>query len=357
MIIFGAPARYVQGAGALSWLGRELAAIGGSAVLVADPVIQARHGSQIARSCVAADVRLSVLSFGGECTDKEVVRLADMASGPDVIAAAGGGKCLDAGKALAHQLRLPMVSIPTAASTDAPISHIYVMYDDAHRLHEVRRMPRSPALVVVDTEVIAQAPRNLFSAGIGDAIGKIYEVEACVSAHGRNIFSGRSAQSALALARASHAILWNFAENALAAIERRQVTDALENVIEATILMSGIAFESGGLSLAHSLTRGLSSVSKYARTLHGFQVAYANLVQIRLEGRPESEFRALADFYARSGLPRSLMELGGQPTRDDIHVIASGTMTSPHIGNFPSHLNADRIVDAMVGLESANLSA
>lgn len=357
MIVFGSPSRYIQGAGILSRLGQEVVAFGDTAALVVDPLVQARYGAQMAESCMRAGIRLFAFPFGGECTDAEVERLAGLMTSPRMIIAAGGGKCLDIGKALSHRLGLPMISIPTAASTDAPVSHNYVMYDSDHTLLEVRRLARNPAQVIVDTQVIAEAPRHLFVAGVGDAIGKIYEVEACVNAKGRNIFSARPALSALALARASHAILLENTDRALAAIERRQPDDAFDAVVEATILMSGLAFESGGLSLAHSMTRGLSRVARYAGTLHGFQVAYATLIQVYLERRPDTEFRALIDFYARCGLPCSLAELGGSPGHDDIRNIAAGTMTSPHINHFPHRLSVEEISDAMNWLEHRGIAA
>jgi glycerol dehydrogenase len=355
MIVFGSPSRYIQGPGALSWLGRELVTFGESAALVIDPLVQDTYGAEIADHCAKAGIALTQLRFGGECTDAEVARLAEQANGFGVIVAAGGGKCIDAGKALSHRTGAWMISIPTVASNDAPTSHIYVMYDADHRLLEVRKLPRNPALVIVDTAVIARAPRSLFAAGIGDAIGKIYEVEACAQADGLNVFAGRSAQSALALARTCHAILLDHAEAALAAIERQQPDAALELVVEATVLMSGLAFESGGLSISHSMTRGLSQVPKYAATLHGLQIAYANLVQLRLEGRDLTEIRFLCDFYARCGLPRSLSELGGRPEANDIARIAADTMTSPHITHFARPLSAEEIADAMNWVETRDM--
>jgi len=352
MIVFGSPSRYVQGAGALTVLGSELAALGKSAALLVDPVMQDALGEVIATGCKQAGIALTPLRFGGECTDDELMRLAEQVGEVDVVAAVGGGKCLDAGKALAHQIGAWMVSVPTIASTDAPTSHNYVMYDTEHRLLAVRKLPRNPVLVIVDTEVIARAPRVFFLAGIGDAIGKIYEVEACVRAEGRNIFGARPARSALALARACHTILRNDTPAALAAVARQKPDAALERVVEATVLMSGLAFESGGLSIAHSMTRGLSRVPKYATALHGFQVAYANLVQLQLEVRAAAEIANLADFYTQCGLPRSLCELGGPPEADDIAQIAAGTMTSPHIGHFARRLDAADIETAMVRLES-----
>ncbi|MFT3988903.1 glycerol dehydrogenase [Aestuariivirga sp.] len=352
MIIFGSPSRYVQGAGALSALGTELRRLGADAILVVDPLIQDLHGPAMRAFCEAAGVSARQLRFGGDCTHAEVERLLALAGRTEIVAAAGGGKCIDAGKAMAGRLGAEVVTIPTIASTDAPTSHNYVMYDETHRMVGVEKLKRNPALVLVDTQIIAQAPRHLFVAGIGDAIGKIYEVEACFNARGINVFGGQSALSALMLARACHRLLLDDSVNALAAIDRKAADNALERVVEATVLMSGLAFESGGLSISHSMTRGLTAVKPYADTLHGFQVAYANLVQVKLEGRPAAEIEALAAFYGRVGLPRSLAELGRQPAaRADISRMAMLTMTAPHIRHFPRVLAASDVEDAMLWVE------
>ncbi len=352
MIVFGSPSRYVQGAGALSKLGTEMARFGDDAVLVLDPLIQDAYGAAIAASCSAAGLAARQLRFTGECTPEEVERLARDAGRPAIVAAAGGGKCIDAGKALANRTGATVVTIPTIASTDAPTSHNYVMYDADHRMVGVEKLRRNPALVVVDTQIIARAPRKLFVAGLGDAIGKIYEADACANAGGINIFGGHSAWTAVILGRACHALLLEKAEAALAAIDRGKPDDSLERVVEATVLMSGLAFESGGLSIAHSMTRGLTAVKPWSETLHGFQVAYANLVQICLEGRPEAEIAALADFYARVGLPRSLRELAAAPDEATFDIIAERTMTAPHIRHFPREIGASDIRDAMVRIET-----
>jgi glycerol dehydrogenase len=352
MIIFGSPARYVQGAGALSSVGAEVARIGPAAVFVIDPLIQDTYGDAIAASCRDAGVDAKQVRFSGECTPQEIGRLAEAAADAAVVAAAGGGKCIDAGKALANRIGALMVTVPTIASTDAPTSHIYVMYDENHRMLGVEKMHRNPALVLVDTAIIARAPKKLFVSGIGDAIGKVYEVDACANAGGINVFGGQSSWAAVTLGRACHGILLERGEGALAAIDRGKPNEDFERVVEATVLMSGLAFESGGLSIAHSMTRGLTAVKVYADTLHGFQVAYANLVQIRLEGRPDSEIQALADFYGKVGLPRSLAELAAPADDATITKIAELTMTAPHIRHFPRQIAASDVRDAMVWVES-----
>lgn len=356
MIIFGSPSRYVQGPGALSLLGRELLRFATEASLISDHIVEAEYGELIQRSCRSAGVSMSVAHFAGECTDREIERLAAEIGSAQVIVAAGGGKCLDTGKALAHRLSALFVSVPTVASTDAPTSHNYVIYDPEHRLLEVRKLPVNPALVLVDSAVIARAPRMLFAAGIGDAIGKTWEVEACERAGGNNMFTGRTPRTALILARACHDILIEDAAPALQSVDEGRLTAAVERTIEATILMSGLAFESGGLSIAHSMTRGLSSVPRYATTLHGFQIAYANVVQLRLEGRQATECEALIRFNRSCGLPCTLSELGGAPDSGDIEEIAEGSMKSPHIRNFRRQIERKDLVRAMQEVEEGSFA-
>jgi glycerol dehydrogenase len=340
----------------LSLLGREVRRFATEAAVVSDPIVDTQYGALIQDSCRRAGVSLSIAQFAGECTEQEVERLAAEVGSGQVIVAAGGGKCLDTGKALAHRLSALFVSVPTVASTDAPTSHNYVIYDAEHRLLEVRKLAVNPALVLVDSAVIARAPRMLFAAGIGDAIGKIWEVEACEKAGGHNMFTGRIPRTALALARASHDILIEDAASALQSVDEGQLTAAVERTIEATILMSGLAFESGGLSIAHSMTRGLSLVPRYATALHGFQIAYANVVQLRLEGRQATEFEALIRFNRSCGLPCTLSDLGGGPDRGDIEAIAEGTMTSPHIRNFRRQIEREDLVRAMQEVEEGSFA-
>lgn len=356
MIIFGSPSRYVQGAGALNQIGVELARLGGSVALLVDPVMDEKYGAAIRAACKSAGLTPPVLTFSGECTDPEITRLLaalDAQNKPEIVAAIGGGKCIDAGKAMAHQLGARVVTVPSIASTDAPTSHIYVVYDDDHRLVAVRKLPRNPELVIVDTAVIVAAPKQLFLAGIGDAIGKIHEVTCCAEAGGQNMFGGTSAWTAVALARSCHDIVLAHAKDALAALDRGEVTPAFERVVEATVLMSGLAFESGGLSVAHSMTRGLSVLVPWSHKMHGMQIAYANVVQMRLQGAPQDAIDRFAGFCHDIGLPVTLTELGGRaPTGDEIATLADMTMTSPHIGHLPEQVTARDIAEATVWVET-----
>jgi len=128
--------------------------------------------------------------------------------------------------------------------------------------------------------------------------------------------------------------------------------------VEATVLMSGLSFESGGLSIAHSMTRGLSAVAALTHALHGRQVAYALLVQLELEGQPQT-VSGLKDFYRRVGLPCTLQDLaepqtlGYRPTAEEIGVIARLSLAAPHASHFPYRVTEAQMAAVIVGLEGA----
>lgn len=352
--IFGAPSRYLQGPDALHAMGPYLQRIGSQAVLVADRAVLDLIGSRVGAVCGAAGVHCTPLEFSGEIIPREVERLTEAARThrPAFVIGAGGGKGIDAGKAVAHGLGLPVVTIPTAASNDAPTSKNYVLYDESHRLLRVEHMKANPEVVVVDTSIIVTAPAKMFVAGIGDAVVKKFEVEQCSRAGGPNMFGALGCRAALALAQLCYSTLRERGVAALQAVKRRETNEDVEQVVEATVLLSGLGFESGGLSISHAMTRGLSAVRGARDALHGHQVAYALLVQLELEGRDDAFFADLGAFYRDTDLPRCLGDLGmAQPTADEIRAIADGTMTAPHTRNFERVLTAADIAGAVEAVE------
>ncbi len=130
------------------------------------------------------------------------------------------------------------------------------------------------------------------------------------------------------------------------------MTDDLEALVEAVVLLSGIGFENGGLSLAHSLTRGLMRARGARDALHGQHVAWATLVQ-RRRARP-ARGRRPARVPRAVGLPASLRDLGmPDPTPAEIRGIATVTMTAPHLANLASPVTESDLVAAILEVESA----
>jgi glycerol dehydrogenase len=254
----------------------------------------------------------SILDFGGECTHAEIKRGKSVArdAGAKVIVGAGGGKLLDAARAVASDLKLPVVNCPTIASSDAPCSALSVIYTQEGVVDEYRIYARNPDLVLVDTAVVAQAPARFLVAGMGDALATLLEARTCVEGRVKNMRGGGSTQSALALAQLCYRTLIADGLAAKRAVEIHAVTPAMERIVEANTLLSGLGFESSGLAAAHSIHNGLTAVQATHSYLHGEKVAFGALTQLILEGKPRPEIEELLTFSCEVGLPITLAQVG-----------------------------------------------
>jgi glycerol dehydrogenase len=269
LTVFCAPLRYVQGAGAMRQLGAEMVNVGleGPVLLVAGATPISRLATTWALAFDDVGMSHRVRLFGGESSRREIAAIAEegRSLGARTIVAAGGGKVLDAARSAAAALRLPFVSCPTICSTDAPTSALSVIYADSGpdrgsvEAYEIHR--RSPDLVLVDTQVIAESPPRLLAAGIGDAMSTWYEGRAAAAAGRPNMRGGRATLAAVELARLCRDIV--LADGAAALEECRvgRVGGSLERVAEAATLLSGLGFESAGLAAAHAVHNGLTAIA------------------------------------------------------------------------------------------------
>jgi glycerol dehydrogenase len=256
---------------------------------------------------------------------------------------------LDTARAAAADLNLPVVNCPTVASSDAPCSALSVVSTDEGVFQEYRIYRKNPDLVLVDTQVIAQSPPRLLVAGMGDALATWFEAKTCVEGSIRNMRGGASTQSALALAEPCYQTLLNDGAEALRAIETRVVTPALERLVEANTLLSGLGFESSGLAASHAIHSGLTTAPPTHEFFHGEKVAYGVLVQLILEGKPRSLLMQVLEFATEVGLPITLADIGlGKLDGDMLNRIAErSTAKGETIYNEPFEVTAEVVSDAI----------
>ncbi|HET9803146.1 MAG TPA: glycerol dehydrogenase [Candidatus Acidoferrum sp.] len=351
--VFCSPSRYTQGNKAMQSLGQEMAALGltGPALIVASRSAVASLSQIWAQTLPGAGFVYQVFYFGGECSIPEIERVKAEALRQQarVIVGAGGGKTLDTARAAAADLNLSVVSCPTVASSDAPCSALSIIYTNEGVFREIRLFRRNPDLVLVDTQVIARSPARLLVAGMGDALSTWFEAKTCVAGRVRNMRGGASTRSALALAELCYRTLLEDGADALAALRTKSVTPALERIVEANTLLSGLGFESSGLAAAHAVHNGLTAVPETRPYLHGEKVAFGVLVQLVLEGQPHSVIEEVLRFSTSVGLPITLAEIGlERMTPETLDSIAlRSTATGETIHNEPFEVTPEMVADAI----------
>ena len=342
------PGRYVQGAGALSLLAEEVARLGDAGFAIVDPVVLPEVKGVLEG---AKTVSVVVETFGGECTDEEAERLAAVAgkAGASVIIGVGGGKALDTAKAVAHAMAVPVVIVPTLASTDAPCSALSVIYTPEGAFKRYLVLPRNPDVVLVDTALIARAPVRFLVSGMGDALATWFEAEDCKISGSANMTGRVGSMTAYGLARMCYDTLLADGVAAKADCAAKTVTPALERIVEANTLLSGLGFESGGLSGAHAIHNGLTVLAGTHHFWHGEKVAIGTLALLHLTKRPLAVLAEVYDFCDAIGLPTTFADIGIADVTDAelLEVAKVACADGDTMGNVPGNVTPEAVVAAL----------
>ena len=312
------PGKYIQGVGALNELSSLIKSFGTRALILASPTV---HKIILHDCCIDREAPfLSVEQFAGECCEKELFRLASIIREQqvDVFVGMGGGKTIDTAKIAADRANIPVIIVPTIASTDAPCSGCAVLYSEQGIFQSVSYQTSNPAAVLVDTEIIVNAPVRFLVSGMGDALATWFEARSCSLTHAENECGGLSTLTGLALARLCYDTMLQSGSVAKIAAERRIITPALERIVEANILLSGVGFESGGLASAHSIHNGFTVLQETHAYYHGEKVAFGLLAGLQLIDAPPEESDVVLSFCEKVGLPTTLADIGIRKFNRDI---------------------------------------
>lgn len=288
--------------------GKRVAVIGGETALEkAGPVLRA--GFEKAGMTVT---HWSV--YGKDATNAAVERIVtnEACRNADVIFGVGGGRAVDAVKTAADILKKPFFTCPTVASNCAPVSAIAVIYNDDGSLSHYHFTERCPEHCFINTAVILDSPRELFWAGIGDALSK--ECEAVLSSRGCDL--KHTPLLGVQVARVCEAPLLRFGAEALRDFEAGNLTDAFSQTVLDIIISTGIAsnllttehdyyFNS---SLAHCFYNASMVLPAGHKHLHGEVVSFGVLVLQAADGNDEALKRLMA-FNRSVGLPTTLADL------------------------------------------------
>lgn len=354
--IFNSPSKYVQGPGELARLASYVEPLGAKALVIVTPSGHERVGAMVDSGFESSKASCVYVDFNGECSEGEVSRLVDYAraNSCDVVVGIGGGKTLDTAKATAHFLEAPVVICPTIASSDAPCSALSVLYTDDGQFSRYLFLPANPNVVLMDTEVIAASPVRLTVSGMGDALATYFEAQATHDADGSTCAGGKGGMAALALARLCYDTLIADGVKAKVALEAHALTPAVERIVEANTLLSGIGFESSGLAAAHAVHNGLTQLPETHAYYHGEKVAFGTLVQLVLANAPTEQLDEVLAFCIEVGLPVTMGELGVEElTRDKALLVAEAACApTDTMGNMPFEVTPDMVADAILAADA-----
>lgn len=325
---FICPTKYVQGEDELLNLGYFVKTFGSSALLVANAADVERVQAKLDKTAEKFGVTFVASNFGGECSRQEVKRLQEVAKANNCACTIGlgGGKAIDTAKCVAEGSNV--IICPTIAATDAPTSHSAVLYTPDGAFDDYAYFKQSPSVVLIDTSMVASAPTRFLVSGMGDALSTYFEARAtshsCSKVNAGLPCGVREGDcpptmgtiAALTLAEKCYEVLLADGLKAKIACDCNQVTQALENIVEANILMSGLGFESAGLGGAHAIHDGLTILPGSHKYFHGEKVAFGTIAQLVLENAPSEELNEVLDFCLSIGLPVCLADIGVDSVTD-----------------------------------------
>lgn len=307
-----APARVIRGSQVLQQAADQIARLGKRPLVIAGEHTFNQTKSQLQPLFNSNTLETAKAFYSPDCSEAslEILRQTAEEHNADVIVGVGGGKALDTSKLVAHQLHLPVVTIPTSAATCAAWTALSNVYSDAGAFLYDVSLARCPDLLILDYDLVKTAPQRTLVAGIGDAIAKWYEA---------SVSSGHSEQTLIIAAVQQARVLRDILFQKSVVALQEPGGEAWREVVDASVLLAGVIGGLGGAQCrtvaAHAVHNGLTHICGRG-SIHGEKVAFGILVQLRLEEMLQNNQLAatsrqqLLKFYSDIGLPRNLEDLG-----------------------------------------------
>ncbi|MFF9124123.1 iron-containing alcohol dehydrogenase family protein [Streptomyces sp. NPDC014889] len=275
---------------------------------------------------------------GGGTLDDAVRLAGEMKAGRyDAVVGLGGGKIIDCAKFAAARVGLPLVAVPTNLSHDGLCSPVATLDNDAGR--GSYGVP-NPIAVLIDLDVIRDAPPRFVRSGIGDAVSNISAVADWELSH--RVTGEKIDGLAAAMARqAGEAVLRHpggIGDN-----------DFLQVLAEALVL-TGVAMSISGDSrpasgACHEINHGFDLLFPKRAASHGEQCGLGAAFAMYLRGAHE-ESADMAEVLRRHGLPVLPKDIGF--TVDEfVRVVEFAPETRPGRYTILEHLDlkTDQIKD------------
>ena len=241
----------------------------------------------------------------GEAGFEQVQKVIDAAEAMEAgyLVGLGGGKPIDTAKMASDELGVGFVSVPTAASHDGIVSGRGSIPEGDTR-HSVAAEP--PLAVVADTEVLADAPWALTTAGCADIISNYTAVADWQLAN--RLKGVEYSEYAGSLARMTAEML---VDNA--GLIRPGLEESSWVVVKA-LVSSGVAMSIAGSSrpasgAEHLFSHQLDRIAP-GKALHGHQVGVGSIMTAYLHDGPKGMWLDIRDALDSLDAPTTADDLG-----------------------------------------------
>ncbi|MFJ9031712.1 iron-containing alcohol dehydrogenase family protein [Streptomyces sp. NPDC102274] len=295
---------------------------------------------QVLRERLAPDLPGADWFSVADGTIDSAVRLADGIKGKryDAVVAVGGGKIIDVTKYAAARVGLPMVAVATNLSHDGLCSPVATLDNDNGR--GSYGVP-TPIAVVIDLDVIRDAPVRFVRSGIGDAISNLSAIADWELSHRTN---GEQVDGlAAAMARTAGEAVLRHPGGA--------GDDEFLTVLAEALVLTGIAMSISGdtrpsSGACHEISHAFDLLYPKRAALHGEQVGIGAAFAMHLRGAHE-ESHLFTEVLHRHGLP-VLPEEIGFTVEEFVRAVAYAPQTRPGRFTILEHLDlsTDQIRDA-----------
>lgn len=350
--MFVSPDTYIQGSGLLEHSAQYLEKLGKHVLIMSDEIVWDIVGNEFAEYLTSNNFTVEKVVFNGEASVQEIDRITKIAKDTkvEVVIGLGGGKTIDTSKGIALEADTQLVIAPTAASADAPTAGLSVLYTEDGVFDQYKFYPKHSDLVLLDTKVIANAPVRTLVSGISDAMATNIEAKATTMKHGVTMGNGAATFTGRAIAAECERVLWDHAYEAVESNKNKLVTPALDAIVEANTLLSGLGFENAGLAAAHAIHNGFTAVKGEIHHLtHGEKVAFGAMVELVLENTPHEVMDKYIEFWLTLGLPITMKDTHLDQLSEDELLQIGKLATAPDetMKNMPFEVTPEMVVNAM----------
>ncbi|MCZ4119109.1 iron-containing alcohol dehydrogenase family protein [Streptomyces sp. H39-S7] len=268
------------------------------------------------------------------------VKLADAMRGKryDAVVGLGGGKIIDVAKYAAARVGLPMVAVATNLSHDGICSPVSTLDNDNGR--GSYGVP-TPIALVIDLDVIREAPVRYVRSGIGDAISNISAIADWELSHRE---TGEPIDGlAAAMARSAGESVLRHPGGV--------GDDAFLTTLAEGLVLSGIAMSISGdtrpsSGACHEISHAFDLLYPKRAAAHGEQCGLGAAFAMYLRGSHD-EAGLIAEVLRRHGLPVTPGEIGFSD-EEFVKAVEYAPQTRPGRYTILEHLDlsADEIKDA-----------